>query len=45
MDFSTGSPFVYYSPADYMANSKLKIHRDAKLLELKNIKSSGRVRT
>ena len=41
MDFSHVFPKVMYDKSEYISNSKLKIHKEAKLLELKNIKSGG----
>ena len=43
MDFSEAYPLTRFDPSEYVVNSKLKVHKQATLLEMQNIKSSGRV--
>ena len=43
MDFSVSFHKVEYDPSEYITNSKIKIHKEAKLVNLQNIRSGGLV--
>ena len=43
MDFTVEYPVSYYQEGEYRGNNKIKIHRDAQLGLLSNIKTIGRV--
>ena len=43
MGFSEAYPLTRFDPSEYVVNSKLKVHKQATLLEMQSIKSSGRV--
>lgn len=43
MDFSEAYPLTRFDPSEYVVNSKLKVHKQATLLEMQSIKSSGHV--
>ena len=43
MDFSVSFSKVKYDPSEYITNSKIKIHKEAKLVNLQNIRSGGLV--
>ena len=45
MDFSVSFRKVEYDSSEYITNSKIKIHKEAKLVELQNIRSGGLVRS
>ena len=43
MDFSVSFSKVEYDPSEYITNTKIKIHKEAKLVNLQNIRSGGLV--
>ena len=43
MDFSVSFSKVEYDPSEYITNTKIKIHKEAKLVSLQNIRSGGLV--
>lgn len=43
MDFSADYPDSTFDPAEYIVTAKLKVHKEASLLDKNSITASGRV--
>ena len=43
MDFSADYPNSTFDPAEYIVTTKLKVHKEASLLDKNSITASGRV--